>query len=101
MIADQKRFEAAIARFDELNSEDPHTEYVNGNAYPKKLLYALRMTGWLNKIEQGASEALQLAVRCQHLCRWKIQRDAYPMDRKAITYGEPYSGKNMPNGQVK
>ncbi|MDQ4139746.1 MAG: DUF4202 domain-containing protein [Bacteroidota bacterium] len=82
MITDQKRFEAAIARFDELNSEDPHTEYVNGKAYPKELLYALRMTDWLNKIEPGASEALQLAVRCQHLCRWKIQRDEYPMDRQ-------------------
>jgi hypothetical protein len=28
-----------------------------------------------------ASEALRLAARCQHLCRWQIPRSDYPMTR--------------------
>ena len=28
-----------------------------------------------------ASEPLRLAARCQHLCRWMIPRDSYPMTR--------------------
>ena len=27
------------------------------------------------------SEALRLAARCQHLCRWEIPRDSYPKTR--------------------
>ncbi len=80
MIQNQERFAAAIARFDALNREDPHTEVFNGDAYPKELLYARRMTDWLLQVEPQASEALQLAVRCQHLRRWEIPRREYPMD---------------------
>ena len=39
------------------------------------------MTGWLERIEPKASEALQLAVRAQHIARWRIARDEYPMGR--------------------
>jgi Domain of unknown function (DUF4202) len=28
-----------------------------------------------------ASEELRLAARCQHLCRWMVSRDSYPMTR--------------------
>ncbi|RDC63023.1 DUF4202 domain-containing protein [Adhaeribacter pallidiroseus] len=80
MLPDQERFNAAIARFDALNSEDPHTEVYNGKMYPKELLYALRMTEWLLKVEPQPSEALQLAIRSQHLRRWTIPRSEYPMD---------------------
>ncbi len=80
MIQNQERFKAAISRFDALNSEDPHTETYNGQSYPKELLYAIRMTEWLLKVEPEPSEALQLAVRSQHLRRWTIPRRDYPMD---------------------
>ncbi len=80
MLLDQERFNAAIARFDALNSEDPHTEIYNGKVYPKELLYAQRMTEWLFKVEPNPSEALQLAIRSQHLRRWTIPRSDYPMD---------------------
>ena len=33
------------------------------------------------RLEPDASEELQLAVRGQHLCRWQIPRETYPMDR--------------------
>ena len=80
MIRDPERFAAAITRFDALNAEDPNTDVFNGQAHPKELLYAQRMTEWLQKVEPNASEALQLAVRCQHLRRWEIPRRNYTMD---------------------
>jgi hypothetical protein len=80
MILNQERFTKAIAQFDALNAEDPNTEVFNGDTFPKELLYARRMTDWLLKVEPQASEALQLAIRCQHLRRWEIPRRDYPMD---------------------
>ncbi|PSR53310.1 DUF4202 domain-containing protein [Adhaeribacter arboris] len=80
MRTDQQRFNAAIARFDALNSEDPNTEVYKDKIYPKELLYAQRMTDWLFQVEPNPSEALQLAARCQHLRRWTIPRRDYAMD---------------------
>jgi hypothetical protein len=40
------------------------------------------MTRWLERIEPDASEALRLAARAQHLCRWKIERAGYPEGRQ-------------------
>jgi len=81
MIADLERFNAAIARFDAANADDPTTEVFQGAVYPKELLYAQRMTAWLDNIAPDASEALRLAVRCQHIQRWSIPRHTYAMDR--------------------
>ena len=82
-LADPVRFERTLAAFDAANREDPHTDRdEEGNAVPKELLYALRMTAVLNEYAPEASEALQLAARCQHIRRWTVPRDSYPMDRK-------------------
>ena len=81
MIADLERFNAAIARFDAANADDPTTEVFQEVVYPKELLYAQRMTAWLDNIAPEASEALRLAVRCQHIQRWTIPRHTYTMDR--------------------
>ena len=75
------RFETAIALIDKLNSEDINTYQVSGMDYPKELLYSQRMTRKLLQFEPNASKALQIAARAQHICRWKIARDEYPMDR--------------------
>lgn len=82
MPADGERFDRAIGRFDMANAEDPHVETVAGVSYPKELLYAQRMSLWLNRFAPDASEALRLAVRCQHIRRWTIPRQDYPMDRR-------------------
>jgi hypothetical protein len=74
------RFEAAIARFDAVNAEDPNVEIEHGVSYPKEVLYARRMSGCLSRVAPDASEALQLAVRCQHIRRWAIPRKDFPMD---------------------
>ncbi|MHB8521145.1 MAG: DUF4202 domain-containing protein [Limisphaerales bacterium] len=75
------RFARAIARFDEENSRDPNHENVEGVAHPYELVYAGRLTDWVLKLCPDASEALQLAARCQHLCRWTIPRNSCEMTR--------------------
>ena len=75
------RFETAIALIDKKNAEDENTYQVSGLAYPKELLYSQRMTRTLLQFKPNASKALQIAARAQHICRWKIQRNEYPMDR--------------------
>jgi hypothetical protein len=75
------RFDDAIARFDEENAADPHTEEVDGEAVPRELLYGRRMSARLESFAPSASEALRLAVRAQHLRRFDKPRDSYPMDR--------------------
>jgi uncharacterized protein DUF4202 len=82
MSADPERFTKAMQRFDAANAEDPHLERVDGVPYPKELLYAQRMTTWLERFAPNASEALRLAARCQHIRRWVIPRSDYPMDRR-------------------
>ena len=78
MIADQKRFEATLAAFDAANAEDPNLD----EGQPKELLYAQRMSEMLARFAPDASEAVQLAVRAQHIQRWKTPRSRYPMDRQ-------------------
>ena len=78
---DPRRFEAALRRFDEENARDPHVEQVAGVAHPRELLYAQWLTGWVLKLCPEASEELCLAARCQHICRWMVPRDSYPMTR--------------------
>jgi hypothetical protein len=72
-----EKFAAAYARFDAENSRDPNLE----NGQPRELVYAERLTGWVLKLCPSASEALRLAARCQHICRWQNPRENYPLDR--------------------
>lgn len=75
------RFDAALRRFDDENSHDPNSETIGGVARPRELAYAEWLTEWVLKLCPKASEELRLAARCQHLCRWKIPRNSYPMTR--------------------
>jgi len=80
-MINSEKFKKAIQLFDAANSLDPNKELFEGKEYPKELLYAERMTNQLNKFAPNSSEALQLTVRCQHICRWEIPRDSYEMNR--------------------
>jgi hypothetical protein len=40
------------------------------------------MSDMLQRYRPDADDAMKLAVRAQHIQRWKSPRDAYPMDRK-------------------
>jgi hypothetical protein len=78
---DSQRFESALRRFDGENSRDPNTEIADDVSRPREWLYAQRLTDWALRLCPDASEELRLAARCQHLCRWKIPRQSYPMTR--------------------
>ena len=78
MTNDAERFQRAIALIDEANSRDPNSDLLEGQSVPRELLYSDRLTAWVLKLEPGASEALRLAARSQHICRWKIPRAEYP-----------------------
>jgi hypothetical protein len=80
-IADASRFQAAISAFDRANSEDPHALNVAGEARPRELVDAERLSAWVERLVPDASEALRLAARCQHIRRWQIPRGSYPAGR--------------------
>ncbi len=76
------RLSQLIARIDQLNSEDPNTELVQGQQVPRELRYAQRLTEWVLQLRPDASEALRIASRGQHIRRWTIPRDQYPRTRQ-------------------
>jgi hypothetical protein len=75
------RCEAALRRFDEANACDPNVQIVDGTPQPRELVYSRWLTDWVLKLCPAPSVALRLAAGCQHLCRWEIPRDSYPMTR--------------------
>ncbi|MEM6344951.1 MAG: DUF4202 domain-containing protein [Bacteroidota bacterium] len=77
-----ERLQKTLKAFDEANRRDPKQIIFQGIAWPAELLYGRRMTACLKRYFPKASESLVLATRAQHICRWEIPRDAYPMNRK-------------------
>lgn len=78
MSKEAERLQRALALFDAANGEDPNREIDQGEEHPKELLYAMRMSQMLSRFAPDASEAVQLAVRAQHIQRWKIPRRDFP-----------------------
>ena len=74
-------FEAASKWIDAENAQDPNSEIHETVSHPKELLYSKRMYERLMTFNPQASESLQIAAKAQHICRWKITRESYPMDR--------------------
>jgi len=81
MTQQQTTFDKAVALIDAANSEDPNQVTADGKTWPKELLYSDRMSDMLQRFSPAADDAVKLAVRAQHVQRWKSPRDAYPMDR--------------------
>lgn len=75
------RFEQAVAACDARNRQDPNQTLVDGVAVPKELAYAKRMTEMLQRFRPNSGELLHLAARGQHIERWTLPRDAYPMTK--------------------
>lgn len=78
MIENRERFERALALFDAANAEDPNLD----EGQPKEWLYGRRMSEMIGRFAPDASEAAQLAVRAQHIQRWKVPRSQYPMNKE-------------------
>lgn len=77
-----ERLARVLSLIDEANASDPNVVAANGTQVPADLLYGQRMSACLATFKPDATEHLQIAVRAQHLERWKLPRNAYPMDRK-------------------
>ena len=101
------QLEKTLAAFDIANAQDPNTEVVNGQHIAKEVVYGQRMTAQLHKFIANPSLELQLAARSQHICRWKIPRNEYPMDRQgykkwrldlAVFHGETAGEILLQNG---
>jgi hypothetical protein len=81
MSPQQSIYEKARALIDAANSEDPNRVTVDNRDWPKELLYSERMSDMLERYNPDADDAMKLAIRAQHIERWKSPRNAYPMDR--------------------
>lgn len=80
-MSQQSIFDRAVELIDGANSEDPNQETAEGKKWPKELLYSHRMSNMLERFAPDADDAMKLAIRAQHIQRWKSPRDTYPMDR--------------------
>jgi hypothetical protein len=76
------RLSRVLERIDQLNSEDPNTELVEGRPVPKELAYSQRVTRWVLRLRPSASEPLRIAARGQHVRRWTIPRERYERNRR-------------------
>ncbi|MBI3087793.1 MAG: DUF4202 domain-containing protein [Candidatus Omnitrophica bacterium] len=82
MTMDPERLARLLARIDQLNAQDPRTVVVEGTPQPHELAYAKQLTAWVLRLNPQASEALRIAARGQHVCRWTIPREQYPKTRE-------------------
>jgi len=48
---------------------------------PAELVYADRVEAWVGRLVAEAPPALRLAARCQHLERWSVPRETFPLDK--------------------
>jgi len=78
----EQAYDKAVSLIDTANREDPNIEIINGEEWPKELIYSHRMSDMLERYRPDVDEVARLAIRGQHIQRWKSPRDAYPMDRK-------------------
>ena len=82
MTHEEPRLQEAFALLDGMHREDPSA----GADGPKDILasidYHQRVSRWVERLAPEASPALRLAARSQHVRRWAIPRDSYPMTRK-------------------
>ena len=78
----QQKLDKAIELIDAANSEDPNMESSDGKEVPKELLYSQRMTDMQQRYAPDADDVMILALRAQHIQRWKSPRTDFPMDRK-------------------
>ena len=81
-MSDQECYAKAVALIDAANAEDPNQEQVDGQSVPKELLYSQRMSEMLERYAPQADDAQRLAIRAQHVQRWKSARSDYAEGRQ-------------------
>ncbi|HLP08722.1 MAG TPA: DUF4202 domain-containing protein [Opitutaceae bacterium] len=71
-------YQHARTLIDNAHSADPKRA---ADSRPAELVYADRMEAWVARLDPTAPPLLRLAARCQHLERWSVPRDTFPMDK--------------------
>ena len=66
------RLDNVLQAIDAFNAKDPRGQ---------ELPYSEKLSGWVLRLNPSPSEALRIAARGQHIGRWTIPRDTYPMNR--------------------
>ncbi len=61
-----------LMAIDAYNKKDPLS---------REFPYSEKLTGWVLRLNPAPGEALRIAARGQHIGRWTIPRESYPMDR--------------------
>jgi len=84
---------AVLSAIDAINSEDPNSTLVNGEAQPNELLYGQYMTSCLDQYWPNSSEFLQIAVRAQHIKRWHLARKDFPEGKQGYLNWRKELGK--------
>lgn len=74
-------YQTARELIDQANSADPNRVNADGREWPKELLYSERMSDMLDRYRPDADEVQKLAIRAQHIERWKSPRSDYPEGR--------------------
>ncbi len=72
-----ERLTSVLEAIDAVNAQDSRLD----GGKPLELIYGRRMSQWLQKLAPDAGELLRIAVRAQHIARWKLPRANFPMDR--------------------
>jgi hypothetical protein len=75
-------YETTVALIDAANAEDPRMDTEAGKPVPRELLYGQRMADMIGRYAPEADDVMKIAVRAQHIQRWKTPRGSYPMTRE-------------------
>ena len=81
MSKDQSIYDRARHLIDAANSADPNQVEADGRQWPKELLYSERMSDMLERYKPDSDAVMKLAIRAQHIERWKSSRKDYPEGR--------------------
>ena len=77
----EDQYVKALQEINAAHSQDPKKIAVNGEDQPYELHYSDKMNMYLEKRAPDASPTLRLAISAQHLRRWEVPRDSYPMTK--------------------
>ena len=81
MSEDKSLYIKARSLIDAANNADPNRVTADGRDWPKELLYSERMSDMLERYKPLADDVMKLAIRAQHIERWKSSRQDYPQGR--------------------
>jgi len=80
-LSNGERFLSAIETIDQINEADPNRISVSGIEISYELHFSRLLFEKALHLREDASEALLLAARSQHICRWEMPRGDYPEGR--------------------